>query len=149
MAHSFSLMDICISQSSIIESFKVRYNNNDIIYFTCKSVRKSFIFLPTTSVQGSDGSRWAGSKKPGIISSWPRSSSFFGGVGFWISCQPTQCTWWGQFYFDIGSYVTWWRYRYTSSVICLYSLSFCTPSIVFQQVWKSIMHAISIFPART
>ena len=30
---------------AIIESFEVWYNNNDIIYFTCKSVRKSFRFF--------------------------------------------------------------------------------------------------------
>jgi len=29
-------------------------------------------------------------------------------------------------YFDIGSYVTWWRHRYIHSVMCLYSLSVST-----------------------
>ena len=35
--------------------------------------RKNF---PTTSVQGSDGSRWAGSKEPGMMSAWLRSWSW-------------------------------------------------------------------------
>ena len=66
----------------------------------------------------------------------PRQSHMIIGDPFWISCEPAWCTWWDQFYCHIGSYVTWWRYRYISSVICLYSLSVCTltlPSIVFQQ----------------
>jgi len=43
-------------------------------YFTRRSSRKSFRFFPTTSVQGTDGSRRAGSKEPGIVSPWLRLS---------------------------------------------------------------------------
>ena len=42
------------------------------IYFTWRSIKKCLYF----SVQGSDGSRWAGSKEPGMMSAWLRSWSW-------------------------------------------------------------------------
>jgi len=54
-------------------------------------------------------------------------------------------------YLDIGSYVTWWRHRYISRVICLYSLSVRTlilPSIVFQQECENPLCTPSPFSQR-
>jgi len=64
-----------------------------------------------------------------VLDSWP--------VGFWISCEPSRCT--NDeinpivLYIDIGSYVTWWVYRYISSAVCLYSpIRLYPPPLVFQ-----------------
>jgi len=42
------------------------------LYFTRRSIRKSSRYFPTTSVHGTNGSRRAGSKEPGVVSPWLR-----------------------------------------------------------------------------
>jgi len=66
IAHYFSKMDVFISQSP---------SSSSITTYSDLHAENHLDFLPTTPVQGNDCSRWAGSKEPEIISSWPRFSS--------------------------------------------------------------------------
>jgi len=102
MTH-YWFIDICISQSPSsscsLRFFSLNFQKRDMIFYFTRSVRKSSRFFPIRSVQGSDNSRWVGSKEPGIVSPRPRSSfSSFGdawvttrGLGSWLFYPPLLC----------------------------------------------------------